>query len=78
MADNEPFSALGETALKVARFVLLGFAMPCAALNPTLGFLVCVAYLSLAWWLSGSAFQAQLGRGLVRGGTGRPSPEAAG
>jgi hypothetical protein len=51
-----PFASVG-TALKLARLVLLGFPMLCAALSPTLGLLVCAAYLALAWWLSGWAFR---------------------
>ncbi|WNG28428.1 hypothetical protein F0U62_33825 [Cystobacter fuscus] len=51
-----PFALLG-TALKLARLVLLGFPMLCAALSPTLGLLVCAAYLALAWWLAGRCFR---------------------
>jgi hypothetical protein len=51
-----PFAMVG-TALKLARLALLGFPMVCAALSPTLGLLVCAAYLALAWWLSGWAFR---------------------
>ncbi|PTL75446.1 hypothetical protein [Vitiosangium sp. GDMCC 1.1324] len=49
--------ALVGTALKLARLTLLGFPMLCAALSPTLGLLVCAAYLALAWWLAGRCFR---------------------
>ncbi|PTL82531.1 hypothetical protein [Vitiosangium sp. GDMCC 1.1324] len=49
--------ALVGTALKLARLVLLGFPVLCAAISPTLGLLVCAAYLALAWWLAGWAFR---------------------
>lgn len=45
------------TALKLTRLVLLGFPILCAAISPTLGLLVCAAYLALAWWLAGWAFR---------------------
>jgi len=51
-----PFALLG-TGLKLARLALLGFPMLCAALSPTLGLLVCAAYLALAWWLAGRCFR---------------------
>ncbi|HZI07856.1 MAG TPA: hypothetical protein VEZ71_27805, partial [Archangium sp.] len=51
-----PFAVVG-TALKIVRLVLLGLPMLCAALSPSLGILVCAAYLALAWWLSGWAFR---------------------
>ena len=51
-----PFAPLG-TALKLARLVLLGFPMLCAALSPGLGLLICAAYLALAWWLAGRCFR---------------------
>jgi len=45
------------TALKLARLVLLGFPVLCAAINPTLGLVVCATYFALAWWLAGWAFR---------------------